>query len=200
MLKKRKPSDHPLYNVKWVDRDKLVANDYNPNHVAPSELALLEQSILEDGWTQPLVASSKMVKVNGKKFWPIIDGFHRWMTSGKTTIRNLTGGLVPVVFLDKAPADRIFSTVRHNRARGTHGILPMSQLVRTLKDACGVDDATIRRRMGMDQQEIVRMYDKGTLAERLTRGVTGFSQGWVPTNDPKAVKRMIWNDIWFGEE
>jgi len=39
----------PVYNVKRVPLDKIKANDYNPNKVAPPEMELLEVSIWEDG-------------------------------------------------------------------------------------------------------------------------------------------------------
>ena len=45
----------PVYNVKAVPIEKVKANDYNPNAVAPPEMELLETSIWEDGYTQPVV-------------------------------------------------------------------------------------------------------------------------------------------------
>jgi hypothetical protein len=45
----------PVDFVKWVQADEVKANDYNPNSVASPEMALLETSILEDGYTQPIV-------------------------------------------------------------------------------------------------------------------------------------------------
>ena len=47
--------EFPVLNVKMVDIDKVVANDYNPNKVAPPEMRLLKHSIEEDGYTQPIV-------------------------------------------------------------------------------------------------------------------------------------------------
>ena len=45
----------PAYNVKAVPVEKIVANSYSPNVVAPPEMKLLELSIWEDGYTMPLV-------------------------------------------------------------------------------------------------------------------------------------------------
>ena len=45
----------PVYNVISVPIDKVVANTYNPNVVAPPEMKLLELSIWEDGYTMPCV-------------------------------------------------------------------------------------------------------------------------------------------------
>ena len=45
----------PVYNVRAVPVEKVVANSYNPNVVAPPEMKLLELSIWEDGYTMPCV-------------------------------------------------------------------------------------------------------------------------------------------------
>lgn len=45
----------PVYNVQRVPVEKIRANAYNPNHVAPPEMKLLYKSILEDGYTMPIV-------------------------------------------------------------------------------------------------------------------------------------------------
>lgn len=58
----------PLKNLHFVDREKLKANDYNPNKVSKENLELLKQSILTNGWTLPIVV---------RPDYTIIDGFHR---------------------------------------------------------------------------------------------------------------------------
>lgn len=161
---------HPLDAVRWVDPTTLHANDYNPNKVFPPEMELLKTSILEDGWTQPIVALE-----SGE----VVDGFHRW-TLGRTDpdIRAKSGGLVPVVFI--APKDRasqMMSTVRHNRARGAHGVLRMSDIVRAIQ-ASGLTDEEIQRRLGMEQEEIDRLVDARGNAEAV--GKDSFGKGWVP--------------------
>ena len=45
----------PVYGVRAVPIEKIVANSYNPNIVAPPEMKLLEISIWEDGYTMPCV-------------------------------------------------------------------------------------------------------------------------------------------------
>ena len=47
--------EEPVDMVTWVKADVVHANDYNPNSVAPPEMKLLETSIMEDGYTQPIV-------------------------------------------------------------------------------------------------------------------------------------------------
>ena len=124
---KTKRQKMPLDNLQWVDREQLQPNHYNPNAVAPPEMALLRTSIIEDGWTQPIVVNPDMT---------IVDGFHRWTCSGHPAIHKLTGGLVPVVILEPVDHEhQQMSTIRHNRARGRHGVLEMGRIVKELLGA-----------------------------------------------------------------
>lgn len=161
---------HPINNVQWVDPNILRANDYNPNRVFSPEMQLLKTSILEDGWTQPIVA-----RPSGE----IVDGFHRW-TLGSTDpdIKAVSGGLVPVVYMEPVDkAHQILSTVRHNRARGSHSILKMGQLTKELSNL-GLADEDIQARMGMEEEEVNRLLDLRTSPERV--GKDSFGRGWVP--------------------
>lgn len=161
----------PVSAVEWVPRDTLRANGYNPNHVAPAELALLRTSILADGWTQPIVA-----RADGE----IVDGFHRWTVAANPLIAAMTGGLVPVVRLraDLSPEEQIAATIRHNRARGVHGILPMAEIVRAMMDEHGLTPAGLTHVLGMEEEEIERLYDRGGMTERGSTPALG--RGWVP--------------------
>jgi len=167
----KKGSPQPVDSVKWTDRGNLRANGYNPNHVPPIELDLLALSIIEDGWTQPIVARS-----DGE----IVDGFHRWTVSARPDVSALTGGLVPVVFLDKSLADQMLSTIRHNRARGIHGVRPMAEIVRQLVDQHGLTSGALEERLGMESEEVERLYDSAGMPERVAREKKEFSPGWIP--------------------
>ena len=114
----------PLASLQWVDRDKLHANDYNPNKVSEENLKLLVQSILTNGWTLPIVV---------RPDYTIIDGFHRWTVAGEEPLHTKLGGKVPVVIVrhDDQTED-IYGTVTHNRARGTHLLEPMKAIVKRL--------------------------------------------------------------------
>lgn len=164
----------PVDGVRWVSRDTLVANDYNPNHVAPVEMALLRLSILEDGWTQPIV-----VREIGKDRYEIVDGFHRWTISGDPDVAGMTDGEVPVVLLRRASRDhQRMSTIRHNRARGTHAVVKMADIVRTLHDDDGLSFEEIERRLGMEAEEVERLYDNADMRAR--GGAEDFGRGWEP--------------------
>ena len=163
----------PVAAVRWLPATQLTANDYNPNHVAPPEMELLKVSILEDGWTQPIVA-----RPDGYHY-TIVDGFHRWtLAMTDPEVAALTDGYVPVVFLTSTPDSQRMSTIRHNRARGAHYVIRMAEIVADLKDRYGLSDAEIERRLGMEPEEIDRLYDRGTMVERGSKDT--FSKGWVP--------------------
>lgn len=169
---KRGIAHQPVSKVEWVDRYELHANSYNPNRVAPPELRLLKLSIIEDGWTQPIVARS-----DGE----IVDGFHRWTVSADAEVAILTGGMVPVVYLpDDVPmAQQMMATIRHNRARGQHLVLPMADIVRELVDGHGLDFAEIERRLQMEDEEVDRLYDASGMPTRA--GQPEFNKGWKPS-------------------
>ena len=138
----------PLERLQWRKRDELTPNNYNPNSVAPPELELLKTSILEDGWTQPIVINPDNT---------IVDGFHRWTVSGHDEIRQLTDGHVPVVVLQPKDAEhQQMSTIRHNRARGRHGVLEMGKIVRDLLDS-GKTIKEVMERLSMEREEVTRL-------------------------------------------
>ncbi len=148
-----KPFVSPVYNVRAVPVEKVHANDYNPNRVAPPELKLLELSIWEDGFTQPIVCYYD----HEKDEYIVVDGFHRYtimLTSDR--VRKREQGLLPVVVIDKELGERMASTIRHNRARGSHNIDLMSNIVRELLEM-GKSDSWICRNIGMSADELLRL-------------------------------------------
>ncbi|MFY1920830.1 IbrB-like domain-containing protein [Achromobacter xylosoxidans] len=153
----------PVDCVLWVPGEQVQANDYNPNTVAPPEMRLLELSIDADGYTQPIVAHP-----DGQDGYVVVDGFHRQRVGKKKgPIRQRLHGYLPVVAIRPgrdATADRIAATIRHNRARGVHGVMPMTDIVVRLVRA-GWNDADIARQLGMDPDEILRFKQVSGLPE-----------------------------------
>lgn len=166
---------HPLDNVVWMDPADLYSNSYNPNQVFTAEFDLLKTSILEDGWTQPVV-----VRQDDEGRYEIVDGFHRWTLATKDPeIREASGGRIPTVQLrtDTPKAQQILATVRHNRARGFHGVRAMAAIVQQLLGE-GLSEADICRRMGMEQEEVERLsVVEGTPQ---LQGEETYGLGWVP--------------------
>ena len=163
----------PVYNVIAVPLEKIQANAYNPNHVAPPEMKLLELSIWEDGYTMPVVCYYD----NDKDMYEIVDGFHRY-TVLKTSkrIRERENGMLPVVVIDKPIENRMASTIRHNRARGSHDIELMSNIVSELVES-GMSDAWIMKHIGMDADELLRLKQITGLAELFKD--EEFSKSWI---------------------
>ena len=162
----------PVYNVLRIPIDKIQANDYNPNSVAPPEMELLETSIWEDGYTMPVVTFYD--KENDK--YIVVDGFHRY-TVLKTSKRifDREEGMLPIVVIEKDMSDRMASTIRHNRARGSHNIDLMSNIVSELVEM-GKGDAWICQHIGMSKDELLRMKQITGLASLFAN--KDFSQSW----------------------
>lgn len=146
------PIPEPVSCVTWVPAGMVHANEYNPNKVAPPEMKLLQLSIQEDGYTQPIVC----FKCEDGTY-EVVDGFHRSRVGKEcSVIRNRIKGYLPIVVIHKPIEQRMASTIRHNRARGKHGVTPMSEMVATLYQR-GWDDAKIAKHLGMDADEVLRL-------------------------------------------
>lgn len=162
----------PVYGVIAVPIDKVQANDYNPNSVAPPEMELLETSIWEDGYTMPVVCFYD--EANDK--YIVVDGFHRYsILKQSKRIFEREKGMLPVSVIDKELGDRMASTIRHNRARGSHSIDLMSTIVSELVEM-GKGDAWICKHIGMSKDELLRMKQITGLASLFAN--KSFSESW----------------------
>jgi ParB-like chromosome segregation protein Spo0J len=165
--------DEPVDMVHWVKNDKVVANDYNPNSVAPPEMKLLERSIEADGYTQPIVSYPRDDVIE------VVDGFHRHRVGKESDIVNSrVMGYLPVVKIKESQEgqnDRMASTIRHNRARGKHKVESMSEIVIALKRR-NWSDKKIGKELGMDPDEVLRLTQIKGLAEMFED--QDFSEAW----------------------
>lgn len=167
--------NEPVDCVIWVKNERVVSNDYNPNSVAPPEMKLLEHSISEDGYTQPIVTyprpEDEMIEV--------VDGFHRHRVGKESElIQSRVRGYLPVVQIRTTQADkndRIAATIRHNRARGKHNVTSMSDIVIELKRR-NWSDAKISKNLGMDEDEVLRLCQITGMAELFADA--DFSKSW----------------------
>ena len=167
----------PVYNVTAVEFEKIVPNTYNPNKVAPPEMKLLYDSIKEDGYTMPIVCYYS----KEDDTYIIVDGFHRWRVMKEyPDIYEREQGRIPVAVIDKPLTKRMASTVRHNRARGSHNVDLMSNIIRDLHDL-GRSEAWIAKHLGMDKDEILRLKQISGLAD-LFKDVD-FGQAWRPIEE-----------------
>lgn len=163
--------EEPCDCVLWVKQEDVQANEYNPNHVAAPEMKLLYESIKSDGYTMPIVTYDLG---NGKR--EIVDGFHRNRVGREhPDIKKRIHGYLPVSTIEKPEDERIGSTIRHNRARGTHGIRPMSDIVLDLSKM-GWSDAKICQKLGMDLDEVIRLKQITGLKEAFMNHE--FSKSW----------------------
>lgn len=167
----------PVYNVIKVPLEKIHANSYNPNAVAPPEMKLLELSIWEDGYTMPIVC----YRLPDSDEYEIVDGYHRYMVMQTSErIREREEGMLPVVVIDKPISNRMASTIRHNRARGSHSIDLMKNIVAQLVEA-GMSDQWIRKHIGMDADELLRLKQITGIAALFAD--RSFNAAWVVTDE-----------------
>ncbi len=169
---------HPVDFVEWVPSGSVTANDYNPNAVAPPEMELLRLSIAADGYTQPIVANAE----DDKRV--VVDGFHRHRVGREyPEVAETLMGHLPVVQIRESASDRrdrIASTIRHNRARGKHSVVKMTDIVLELKRR-NWTDKKIGKELGMDDDEVLRLSQIGGLAEAFAD--REFSMAWDVDGD-----------------
>ena len=174
----------PVYRVIAVPVEKVEANTYNPNHVAPPEMKLLYDSIREDGYTMPIVCYYDAARDK----YIIVDGFHRYrIMLEHPDIYEREGGLLPVSVIDKDLDYRMASTIRHNRARGAHDVDLMSNIVRELHEL-GRSDQWISQHLGMDMDEILRLKQITGLSALFKD--YPFGQAWIPVEDAEDINLM----------
>lgn len=166
-------SGEPVDLVLWVPAEAVTANDYNPNVVAPREMSLLEHSILEDGYTQPIVTWRNDGSLE------VVDGFHRNRVGRESiVVRDRLHGFLPVTTINadrEDRSDRMATTIRHNRARGRHRVQAMSEIVQDLVRR-NWSEQRIAKELGMDADEVLRLKQIGGLAEMFAN--REFSEAW----------------------
>lgn len=168
--------DEPVDYVEWVSSNRVGANDYNPNTVAPPEMELLRLSIANDGYTQPIVTFAN----SNLHDFEVVDGFHRHRVGKEySDINARVAGYLPVVKIKESQSDknnRIASTIRHNRARGKHRVEAMADIVLDLKKR-NWSDSKIAKELGMDQDEVLRLSQITGLLEAFSN--KEFSEAWM---------------------
>ncbi len=180
----------PVDCVLWVKNSLVTANDYNPNKVAPPEMKLLELSIANDGYTQPIVAWSN----EEKNKIEVIDGFHRNRVGTESNvIQRRVHGYLPIVDIrteQSSKSDRMASTIRHNRARGKHQVDAMSEIVIELKRR-NWKNTRIAKELGMDEEEVLRLCQISGIEDLF--GDKDFSRSWDSIDSVDIVDD--WEDI-----
>jgi len=167
--------EQPVDCVLWVKQDRLTANDYNPNNVAPPEKRLLTKSLEMDGFTQPIVVTE-----SDPQHYEIVDGFHRHeIGSTRAALKRQLKGYLPVTCLRRERQDkhdRMAATIRHNRARGRHQINAMAEIVRELAQL-GWNEQKIGKELGMDSDEVLRLKQINGLLELFAD--RRYSEAWT---------------------
>lgn len=185
--------DQPVDTVRWVPAESIQANEYNPNKIPTPEMRLLETSVLVDGYTMPIVCYHL-----GDGKYEIVDGFHRNRIGKESPIvQQRLKGRLPITIINKPIAERMGSTIRHNRARGVHQTTSMTSIVVSLVNE-GWSDEDICIKLGMSREEVLRFKQASGLREAFANHV--FSRSWeefesnfVPSHVPEmsGVKKTV---------
>ena len=172
-------SNDPIDRIKWMAAADLHANPWNPNRVHKRELRLLERSLLDTGWIQPILANPEGL---------IIDGFHRWrLSQDSKAVAKRWGGLVPVAVLEVDTPTAMLMTVRINRAKGVHVAIEMHRLVHALLTEHGLDVETVMAEMGATRDEVEALAAEGLFAARQISS-WAYSPAWYPVEDGRTVQ------------
>jgi len=171
-----KVGEHPVDRIVWRDVDELHTNQWNPNIVHGPELRLLETSILETGWVQPILTTAAGL---------VIDGENRLsLARSSKAIRKRDGGRVPCAILDITEAQAMLLTVRINRAKGTHVAIRMSELVKSVIDEGGIDPDEVARQLGATRAEVDLLYQDDVFKARDIPN-RRYSKAWIPVEIPQ---------------
>lgn len=128
--------------IQYESVDDIKPNEYNPNRQSEEEFELLLRSIEDDGFTQPVIVTNDLT---------IVDGEHRWRAAMTLGMKK-----IPVVMVDMSAEQARMSTIRHNRARGSHNIDLETEVLKDLqnlgamewvKDALMMSDDEINARI-----------------------------------------------------
>ena len=152
-----------VLEIEYVALTDIQPNDYNPNRQSDHDFELLQRSITEDGFTQPVIAHRATKQ--------IVDGEHRWRAA-----HSLGMDTIPVVFVDMTAEQMKISTLRHNRARGSEDIDLSAQVLRDLRELGALDWA--QDSLMLDDAETQRLLEDIPAPEALEG--EEFSEAWEP--------------------
>lgn len=159
--------------ILWKKAEELSTIDWNVNYIAPAEKRLLYNSLLINGFTQPVLISQQ----NEKNY--VIDGAQRYeLATNKVQLKKRYRCHIPVSIVNQQVTeyDCMAISVRHNRARGKFVIPKLSTLVGELVRN-GWDDDKIALELGMDNDEILRLKQIDGIKENFKN--IKFSDGWT---------------------
>lgn len=163
----------PCLAIKLVNRDDIMANNYNPNSVPSDKMELLKQSIIDNGFCFPIVT----IWSEEEQKYVIIDGFHRFTMCSPEW---LDIEQVPIVVLDHDISQRMAATVQFNKARGVHEIDGDADIVKSLSQQ-GLSDEEICKHLGLDAETVLR-YKQLTGILDLFKN-TSYSPAWEVKDD-----------------
>jgi ParB-like chromosome segregation protein Spo0J len=154
--------------IEYVPIDSIKPNAYNPNRQDEKEFQMLQESMSEDGFTQPIVVQQSTRE--------IVDGEHRWRAG-----RAQGMATVPVVFVNMSQEQMRISTLRHNRARGAEDQELVTQVLKDLRELGALGWA--QDALQISDEDLNVLINDVPVSEALAG--EAFSEGWSPVRNLK---------------
>ncbi len=149
-------------SITYVPLSQLHPNTYNPNRQNEHEFELLQRSMREDGFTQPVIAMEDGT---------IVDGEHRWRAADALGFTE-----VPVVYVKYTPEQMRIATLRHNRARGSEDVELSAAVLRDLRELGALDWA--QDSLMIDDVELQRLIEDVPTPQALAG--EEYADAWEP--------------------
>lgn len=166
-MPKSQPDKHFIRNeklqIEYVPRSSIKPNGYNPNRETEKMLKQLERSIIEDGFTIPILVN--------KDTGEIVDGEHRWIVAERLSMEQ-----VPIVRVSMTREQMRIATLRYNRTRGNEVIELTANVMKELNDLNALGWA--QEALSMDKEETQRLLNMAKAAETFAKDT--FSKSWDP--------------------
>jgi len=163
----------PCLQTILVRADMVVANTYNPNHVSSDKMALLQESICDNGFCFPVVT----IWDDDVERFVVVDGFHRSLIGGSEWLGM---EYLPVVVLEHDISRRMIATHQFNKARGVHEVDLDAEIIRALIEQ-GMGETDIAVKLGIDEDTVHR-YKQITGVAELFKG-SEYSIAWKMVDD-----------------
>jgi len=182
--------------TQYVKLNDLRPADYNPRFMPAEEMANLKESILKDGFIEPIIINTRNDQESGDRSNVIISGHQRRLAlldliAKGHDILNLQGKgadtAVPCVPLDLSLEDEKQLNIRMNRIKGKWDDEKLADILVGLRGS-----ANLEVRTGMKTEEISRLLDTRLqpIEDALTEAESEAIEGQEPDSKPGTVYEL----------
>ena len=170
--------------IDLVPNSSIRPPNWRATYLLKPDFNLLRESMMDYGWTQPIVVQEKTSL--------IIDGFHRWAISQETSFIKKYGTEVPIYRKDIDDIDSMVMHIRLNRARGSILAKKMSNIIIDICVTGKYGTEEILTLLGLTDDELDLMLAPNLIKHRKVPEHK-YSRAWIPVEAPKIDEKNIPN-------